>query len=417
MLTKEDIKEFLDNLIGMMKWLLFAGITGAVVGIIGVAFGTCMTAATAYRETHSWVMFLLPVGGMAIIGLYHLFKEYGSRGTNLVLAAVRAEEEVPIQMAPLIFISTIITHFVGGSAGREGAALQLGGSIGNQLGKWFRFDDKDKRVVVMCGMSAAFSALFGTPLAAAIFPMEVVSVGIMHYGALVPCVFASLVASRIALACGMHAEAFPIADIPDISVSTVGRVMILAVLCAVISIVFCLILHKTGALFKRCCENVYLRAAAGGLIVLAATLLMGTQDYMGAGMGIIGRALNGEVRPEAFFVKMLLTAITLGSGFKGGEIVPSFFVGATFGAWFGQMTGMPMGLCGAAGMAAVFCGVTNCPITSLFISFEMFGFEGMLYYMIAVSIGYMMSGYYGLYHDQKIMYSKMKTEYINRKTR
>lgn len=196
---REVIQELWQNLRALAKWILFAGITGALVGLLGVVFGKCMAAATDFRANHDWVIWFLPAGGMVIIALYHLFKVYNPRGTNLILAAIHAEEEIPLHMAPLISISTVITHLVGGSAGREGAALQLGGSIGNQLGKWFRFDDKDKRVVVMCGMSAAFSALFGTPLAAAIFPMEVVSVGIMHYAALVPCVFASLVAKRIAV--------------------------------------------------------------------------------------------------------------------------------------------------------------------------------------------------------------------------
>lgn len=417
MLTKEDGKEFLENLLGMVKWIVFAGITGTIVGLVGVVFGTCMTAATQYRGDHDWVIFLLPLGGVLIIGLYHLFRVEKPRGTNLVLAAIHAEEEIPIYMAPLIFIATVVTHFVGGSAGREGAALQLGGSIGNQLGKWFRFDDRDKRVVVMCGMSAAFSALFGTPLAAAIFPMEVVSVGIMHYAALVPCVFASIVASRIALAFGMHGEAFPVMNVPEFSAGNLAWILLLAVLCAVISILFCLMLHKAGSLAQKLFSNPYLRAAAGGAVILAVTLVLGTRDYMGAGIPVIERAMEGDVRPEAFLLKMILTAITLGCGFKGGEIVPSFFVGATFGALFGQLTGMPMALCAACGMASVFCGVTNCPISTLFISFEMFGFEGMLYYAVAVSISYMASGYYGLYHDQKIMYSKVKTEYINRRTK
>ncbi|MBQ5599793.1 MAG: chloride channel protein, partial [Lachnospiraceae bacterium] len=174
---------------------------------------------------------------------------------------------------------------------------------------------------------------------------------------------------------------------------------------------------KTGSVLKKNFKNPYIRAAAGGAIILVITLLLGTRDYMGAGVPIIERAMEGEVRPEAFLLKMILTAITLGCGFKGGEIVPSFFVGATFGAWFGQMIGMPMDLCAACGMAAVFCGVTNCPISTLFISFEMFGFEGMLYYVIAVAVSYMVSGYTGLYHSQKIMYSKVTTECIDRKAR
>ncbi len=416
MFTKEDLQEFLENLLGMIRWLIVAGITGVLVGLVGVLFGKGMTFVNGCRAAHPWIIWLLPVGGVAIIGLYHLFHVYNPRGTNLVLEAIHAKEEVPLYMAPLIIVSTLITHLVGGSAGREGAALQLGGSIGEQLGRWFRFDDKDRGLMVMCGMSAAFSALFGTPLAAAVFPMEVASVGIMHYAALVPCVCASIVASRLALYFGMQPEAFPVLEVPEFTGTTAGAAVLLGILCAIISIVFCVMLHQVGAQFKKF-SNPYVKAAVGGVIILAITLLLGTQDYSSAGIPLIERALEGEVRPEAFLLKMILTAITLGCGFKGGEIVPSFCVGATFGALFGQMLGLSPALYGAAGMAAVFCGVTNCPISTLLISFEMFGFEGMLYYAIAVSISYMLSGYYSLYHDQKIMYSKVKTEFINRKSK
>lgn len=413
---REVIQELWRNLRALAKWILFAGITGALVGLLGVVFGKCMAAATDFRANHDWVIWFLPAGGMVIIALYHLFKVYNPRGTNLILAAIHAEEEIPLHMAPLISISTVITHLVGGSAGREGAALQLGGSIGNQLGKWFRFDDKDKRVVVMCGMSAAFSALFGTPLAAAIFPMEVVSVGIMHYAALVPCVFASLVAKRIAVFLHMEAEAFAVPEIPEITAANVGWAVLLAVLCGMLSTVFCIMLHKTSGLFKKHFKNAYVQIIAGGILILVMTLSLGTRDYMGAGIPVIERALSGNVRPEAFLLKMILTAVTLGCGFKGGEIVPSLFVGGTFGALFGQMMGLPTALCGACGMAAVFCGVTNCPISTMLISFEMFGFDGMMYYAIVIAVSYMTSGYYGLYHDQRIMYSKVKTEFINRRS-
>ena len=315
MFTKEDLQEFLENLLGMIRWLIVAGITGVLVGLVGVLFGKGMTFVNGCRAAHPWIIWLLPVGGVAIIGLYHLFHVYNPRGTNLVLEAIHAKEEVPLYMAPLIIVSTLITHLVGGSAGREGAALQLGGSIGEQLGRWFRFDDKDRGLMVMCGMSAAFSALFGTPLAAAVFPMEVASVGIMHYAALVPCVCASIVASRLALYFGMQPEAFPVLEVPEFTGTTAGAAVLLGILCAIISIVFCVMLHQVGAQFKKF-SNPYVKAAVGGVIILAITLLLGTQDYSSAGIPLIERALEGEVRPEAFLLKMILTAITLGCGFK-----------------------------------------------------------------------------------------------------
>ena len=337
-------------------------------------------------------------------------------GTNLVLSAIHSDEDLPLRMAPLIFISTLITHLFGGSAGREGAALQLGGSIGNGLGKLFRFDEKDKHIMIMCGMSAAFSALFGTPMAAAVFSMEVVSVGVMYYAALVPCVISSLVAHAVAEFFGVSQEMFLIGQIPAFKITSAVKISVLAILCAGVSIIFCVMLHQSEHLYKKFFKNPYVRIFAGGCFVLILTLLVGNQNYNGTGINIIEQCIDGTVRPEAFFMKMLFTALTLGAGFKGGEIVPSFFTGAAFGCLFGNLLGFSPTLCTAVGMAAVFCGVTNCPITALLISFELFGYDGMPYFLLAVAFSYMLSGYYGLYSSQKIIYSKYKTNYINRKT-
>ena len=192
---------------------------------------------------------------------------------------------------------------------------------------------------------------------------------------------------------------------------------ILSVLCAIVSILFCILLHTTERLYRRFLKNPYLRAAAGGGIVILLTLAVGNQVYSGTGMDIIEHCIAaGTVLPLAFLLKMIFTAATLGAGFKGGEIVPSLCVGAAFGCLFGNLCGFSPVLCTAVGMGAVFCGVTNSPITSLLICFELFGFEGMPYYLVAIALSYMMSGYYGLYSSQKIIYSKYKTEYINRKT-
>ncbi len=318
-------------------------------------------------------------------------------------------------MAPLIFISTILTHLFGGSAGREGAALQLGGSIGNQLGRWFRFDEKDRRIVVMCGMSAAFAAIFGTPVAASIFAMEVVSVGVMYYAALVPCVFSSLIASKVATDMGINPELFTILHIPEFHLVPSIKIILLALCCAALSVLFCMALHGLGDVYRLKLKNPYFRIIFSSCLIILLTVLLQTTDYMGAGVPVIEEAIKGQVRPEAFFLKMLFTALTLEAGFKGGEIVPSFFVGATFGCLFGQLLGISPSLCAAVAMVAVFCGVTNCPITSMLIAFELFGYEAVPYFLIAISVSYLMSGYYGLYHDQTIVYSKYKTEYINRK--
>lgn len=413
---KHKIEHNLRRAATSVKWVIFSILVGLVVGLCGTAFHFGLSFVTVIREQNFWLIFLLPAGGLAIVGLYHLFRDEKDTGTNLVISAIHSGDKLPFVMAPLIFLSTLITHLFGGSAGREGAALQMGGSLGNAMGKLFRFDEKDKHVMIMCGMSAAFSALFGTPMAAAIFSMEMISVGVMYYIALVPCVISSLIAYGIASSFGIAAEAFPLTQIPAFTIKNAVTISILAILCALLSILFCVILHQTEHLYKKFFKNPYIRVFAGGCFVVILTLIIGTAEYNGSGMNIIEKCMEGQVRPEAFLLKILFTALTIGCGFKGGEIVPSFCTGAAFGCLFGNLMGFSPSLCTAIGMISVFCGVTNCPITSLLISFELFGYEGMPYYLLAVAFSYMLSGYFGLYHAQHIVYSKYKTNYINKTT-
>ena len=231
--------------------------------------------------------------------------------------------------------------------------------------------------MIMCGMSAAFSALFGTPMAAAIFSMEMISVGVMNYIALVPCVISSLVAHGIAVSFGIAPDAFPLAQLHSVNLETAVKISILAFLCALLSILFCVILHQTEHLYKRFFKNPYIRVFVGGCLVVILTLIVGSAEYNGSGMNIIEKCMEGQVQPEAFFLKIVFTALTIGCGFKGGEIVPSFCTGAAFGCLFGNLVGFSPSLSAAIGMTSVFCGVTKCPLTSLLISFELFGYEGM----------------------------------------
>lgn len=410
-------RRFKQDAVSLIKWLLLAFLTGYVVGGVSSLFSFVLTEVTAFRENHLWVFLFLPFAGMIIVFLY---KKIGrdDGGTNQVFSTVRAKDEVPFRSAPLIFVSTALTHLVGGSAGREGAAIQLGGSIGNQLGRWLKLDEEDMHVMVMCGMSAAFAALFGTPMAAAIFALEVVSVGVMYYTALMPCVVSALIATKFATGLGIHPEVFHVSDIPEITMLNGIKMGGISILCAAVSVVFCITLKQTGVFFHKELKNKYIRVAVAGITIILLTILLQTTDYMGAGIGIITNAIeHGKTDTFSFFWKMLLTVITMRAGFKGGEIVPSFCIGASFGCIMGQLVGLSPSLCAAAGMVAVFCGVTNCPITSILIAFELFGFEGAAYYLIAVSISYAASGYYSLYKDQTIVYSKYKAKYVNRHTR
>lgn len=398
------------------KWIVFSCLIGAVVGAVGGAFHEAVNLATAYREAHSGVIYLLPLAGLAILGLYQLCGLPRDPGTNYVLVAVRENDPIRLRMAPLIIISTVLTHLSGGSSGREGAALQMGSSISDRLGRLMGLDGKDERIIMMCGMAAGFSALFGTPLAAAVFAMEVCSVGVMYYAAIFPCMLSSLLATLVARQLGCHPAAFSLAEVPALSYPMVPRVLALGMLCAAVAILVCTVFGVTHRFFVRYLKRPYVRIAVGGLLVVLLTLLFGTHAYNGAGMDVIARAVAGEARPEAFLLKLILTAITLGSGFKGGEIVPSFFIGATFGCFYGAFLGIPAGFAGALGMTAVFCGVTNCPLTSILLSYELFGGDGLPLFALCVAVSYMLSGYRGLYSEQKIMYSKYSAEFVGRRS-
>ena len=399
-------KKPIHNLKILGKWLFLSITTGLIVGAFSVAFAYAMNFVTGFREEHVFIHLFLPIAGLFIAFLYKVCKSDNEKGTNLVLTSISEEDDIPVTMAPLIFVSTILTHLFGGSAGREGAALQLGGSLANSYGKVFKLDAADKKVIIMCGMSAAFSALFGTPMAAAIFSLEVVSVGVMYYGALLPVIFSSLIASQFAAGMGIHPERFHVENVPEFAVKSGAKVVLLAVICAVVSILFCYILRKMSGLLKGKIENPYIRIVVGAVIVIGINFALGTTDYMGAGVNVIERALEGDVVFYAFMLKILLTAITLGAGFKGGEIVPTLFIGATLGSFVGGLLGLSNSFAGALGMTALFCGVTNCPITSLLISFELFGYKGVEFFLMAVAISYLMSGYTGLYGKQRMLYSK-----------
>ncbi len=407
---KENIRDGIEYIKVFVKWILISLIVGATGGVVGSVFHISIDYVTELRGIYTWLLFLLPLGGIVIAAIYRICRRYGHIDTNRVLNAVKRDEKVPLVMAPLIFISTIITHLLGGSAGREGAALQLGGSIGYNLGRVFRLDKKDMHEIVMSGMSAVFAALFGTPLTAAFFAIEVVTVGTLHYAAIVPCLLSAICAFKIAGAFGLHPVRFEGVFVEAFTAQAFAKVIVLACLCAIVSILFCSAIHRCEKGMKKLLPNIYLRALVGGTVIVAATWLLGTYDYNGAGMDVITLAVFGEAKPEAFIIKLVFTAITISSGFKGGEIIPAFFVGSTFGCVAGALLGLDAGFSAAIGFVAVFCGVVNCPVASTILALEVFGGEGILFFALACGVSYMMSGKSGLYKSQKILYSKLYDE-------
>ncbi len=393
------------------KWLAVGGLIGGVGGVIGSAFHIGVDYATRIRTAHPWILYLLPLLGLVIAGLYRLAKVEG-KDTNAVIESVHFGKNVPVLLVPVIFLSTVLTHLGGGSAGREGAALQIGGGIGFETGRLLHLGQKDLPLATLCGMSAVFYALFGTPLTATVFAMEVISVGVFYYAGLLPCLTAALVGYGVSLAMSVPPTRFIVAA-PGLNAWTMVLVMLLAIGCGVVSILFCRGLQGSGRLAAKLLPNPFVRVFVGGLLVIALTLLVGSTDYNGAGMSVVEQAVGGHVSGWAWILKLLFTAVTIGFGFKGGEVVPSFFVGAAFGCLLGGFLGLPAGFGAAIGLVAVFCGAVNCPIASVLLSVELFGTGDLLYFAMACAISYLLSGYCGLYSSQTILYSKLRAEFIN----
>ncbi len=395
------------------RWVLLSVVTGLVCGIVGSAFHLTVDKATEIRLDNPWLIFLLPAGGVLIAFIYRVSHMEGE-GTNGIIDSIHDGGRVHIRLVPVIFISTAITHLVGGSAGREGAALQIGGGIGYRVGRMLKLDDKDMRLVTLCGMSAVFAALFGTPLTATIFALEVISVGVLYYSGLIPCLVASVTAYGVSRLFGIAPMRYTVLLEP-LEAGLLVRVCILAVACAVVSMVFCIAMHKTEQFASTKIKNGYLRTAVGGVIVIALTLIAGSDSYNGTGTDVIASALGeGKAPTWGFLWKIVFTAVTIGFGFKGGEIVPTMFIGAVLGCTVGPLLGIPAQFAAAIALVAVFCGAVNCPIASIILSVELFGSGELLYFALACGISYMLSGYFGLYSSQKIMYSKTRAEFINR---
>lgn len=396
-----------------IKWVLISLVLGSICGMVGALFHHAIDYVTEIREIHNVFIYLMPLGGLLIVFLYHRVGLHNEPGTNTIIQSVRQQEKVPRILAPAIFLATVITHLVGGSSGREGAALQIGGSIGTTLGRFMKVDKKDMSILVMCGMSAVFSALFGTPLTATIFSMEVISVGVLYYSALLPCLCSSLVAFFVAQIFGCASVKYQISEVMIINLHTFIYLLGLSLCIAIVSIMFVLLMHYSHKMFHKYFSNPYVRVIVGSVIIMLLVLLCG-KDYLGAGMNMVDKAMYEQVRSYDFIFKAVFTAITIGCGFKGGEIVPSFFIGATLGYTIGNFIGIDPHVCASLGMVGMFCCVINSPITSLILGIEIFGSQNILTFAIVIAFCYVLSGYFSLYHAQKFVYSKTSPEFINK---
>lgn len=387
----------------LLKWalLLFAAFAvGILCGALGGAFAKSISFVTDLRSEHGQLIYLLPFGGLASVGLYKLTKTEGI-GTDRALESAQGKKNVPVLLVPVIFIASVITHLFGGSAGKEGAALQLGSGISELISKVIRADRKTHSVLTICGMAALFSAVFGTPVGACVFALEVAVIGRMNAVAVFPAFISSVTAHLVSTAIGVHPERFHVESVPDFSITVLVKTFAVAVIVSLASYVFCHTLHKSEKLFARFVKNPFIRIFLSGCIIIGLTKIFGT-DYNGGGMFVIERIFEeGAVNPEAFLLKIIFTVITVSAGYKGGEIVPSFFIGATLGAALAAVFGLPIGFCAAIGMIVFFGGVTNCPIASAVLAVELFGTNGFILFAAAAFSSRVFSGKISLYRKQK----------------
>ena len=405
---KFKLKEIFYYARAFAVWALMAVAVGAVCGVVGGAFAIVVEEATHLRQHTAWLPWLMPVAGLMIAGLYWLLKLPLSIGTDEIIKTVRTQEGVSIKMAPAIFISTALTHLTGGSAGREGAALQLGGSIGVAMSRLMPSQGDNRRMFQLCGMAALFSALFGTPLAATIFVIEIIDIGKINTRALLPCLISALTAKLVAIGIGAPAEVFPLASgLATTSTVTLLQSAGVGLCCGVMAVIFCHVMHLAGRYMRKAIPNDFLRIAFGGATVALVTMALKLQAYQGSGMHTILEALQGHAEPWAFLLKIVFTAMTLSVGYKGGEIVPSFFIGATLGCVVAPLLGLDPALGAGIGIIAMFCGVTNGALASMVLSVELFGAEYLPLFGIACAVSYALSGHVSLYHTQHFDAPKM----------
>lgn len=403
MYTKENISK---NAPDFLRVVLISVVIGVVCGISGAIFVKAISFVTSIRETHDWVLYFLPIFGLIIAVLYKEFKIEGT-GTNHIIKSVRTNKIVSWTLGVAVFIGTIFSHFGGASVGREGAALQIGGSVGEFFAEKFKIREGFRRILVMSGMSACFAALFGTPMAAFIFVLEVVRVGERLFAAMIPAFISGGISFLIANKLGVQPEAFPLTCVPDFSFNVLWKFILIAGAGAFVSRFFVYALHYSEKGFKKLFKNEYIRVVMGGVLIIALTKFVGTTDYNGGGLNIVHHVFtDGTVNYEAFLLKIIFTAISVGAGYRGGEIVPTLFVGGTFGGAAACILGIDVGFGGAIGIVSLFSGVTNCPTATVVLACAMFGVEGVGYFLIASLISYALSGKISLYKGRKTPFVK-----------
>jgi H+/Cl- antiporter ClcA len=404
---RRSLGEQLRLMVDLLRWIPIASLAGAMAGSASAFLLVSLTWVTDIRESHKWIiLFLAPVG--LLVGL--MYKHFGGSveaGNNLILDEIHDPRAIiPLRMTPLILLGTILTHLFGGSAGREGTAIQTGASLADQLTRPLRMDNIDRRILLMAGISAGFASVFGTPLAGAVFGIEVLALGKLSYDAIGPCFIAAFVGDLATRAWGVHHTIYRVTATPVMSIVGILSAMAAGVAFGLVGMAFAKTTHSLAHLAKKRIAYSPLRPFVGGLLVTTAVFAIGTTKYIGLGIPTIVASFNTKLPPYDFAAKFLFTSVTLGAGFKGGEVTPLFFIGSTLGNALSRILPLPSSLLAGMGFVAVFAGAANTPIASTLMAVELFGAEAGAFAGIACVVSYLFSGHAGIYHSQRVGKSK-----------